>query len=255
MASIDSLTVLSTDGASDVVKTATRTVTEASATVKGLTGIDIPQLLSDALGTGSTTPPAEPTKPKRGPSGGGGSGGRLVARRLRRLRRGSGRRRPSRPERHRRRRRDRVGDRVVGRHGIGSLDRLRPRATRRTDADARGAPRPRHGDHGVRGRARQCPAGTGPRRPHVGAAAAAARVRRPAFRPPASRAGRGRCGRPRRVLDAQRIRGPARRGAAPRAGDRALRGDPAADLDTAARGRCAPSGGRPATSSRDATAT
>ena len=52
MASIDSLTVLSTDGASDVVKNATRTVTEASATVKGLTGIDIPQLLNDALGTG-----------------------------------------------------------------------------------------------------------------------------------------------------------------------------------------------------------
>ena len=51
MASIDSLTVLSTDGASDVVKNATRTVTEASATVKGLTGIDIPQLLNDALGT------------------------------------------------------------------------------------------------------------------------------------------------------------------------------------------------------------
>ena len=38
MASIDSLTVLSSEGASDVVKNATRTVSEASATVKGLTG-------------------------------------------------------------------------------------------------------------------------------------------------------------------------------------------------------------------------
>src|SRR6185436_18410918 len=37
MAAIDSLTVLSTDGASDVVKNATRTVTEAGAVVKGLT--------------------------------------------------------------------------------------------------------------------------------------------------------------------------------------------------------------------------
>ena len=75
MSSIGSLTVLSTDGASDVVKNATRTVTEASATVKGLTGIDIPQLLSEALGTTSSAPSEEPPKPKRGPSGGGGSGG------------------------------------------------------------------------------------------------------------------------------------------------------------------------------------
>ena len=36
------LTVLSNDGASDVVRNVTRTVTEASATVKGLTGIDMP---------------------------------------------------------------------------------------------------------------------------------------------------------------------------------------------------------------------
>ncbi|MDQ3128502.1 MAG: SPFH domain-containing protein, partial [Chloroflexota bacterium] len=42
MASIGSLTVVSTDGASDVVKNATRTVTEAGAVVKGLTGIDVP---------------------------------------------------------------------------------------------------------------------------------------------------------------------------------------------------------------------
>ena len=50
MAKIDNLTVLSTDGASDVVKNVTRTVTEARATVKGLTGIDIPDLLNQAMG-------------------------------------------------------------------------------------------------------------------------------------------------------------------------------------------------------------
>ncbi len=47
---IDSLTVLSSEGASDVVKTTTRTLAEASATVKGLTGIDIPELLNSAIG-------------------------------------------------------------------------------------------------------------------------------------------------------------------------------------------------------------
>jgi flotillin len=47
---IDSFTVLSSDGATDVVKTTTRTLAEASATVKGLTGIDIPELLTSALG-------------------------------------------------------------------------------------------------------------------------------------------------------------------------------------------------------------
>jgi flotillin len=52
MGKIDSLTVLSSEGATELVKNTTRTVTEASATVKGLTGIDIPALLNDALGTG-----------------------------------------------------------------------------------------------------------------------------------------------------------------------------------------------------------
>ena len=51
MANIDNLTVLSNDGASDVVKNVTRTVTEAGTTVKGLTGIDIPALLNQAMGT------------------------------------------------------------------------------------------------------------------------------------------------------------------------------------------------------------
>jgi flotillin len=77
MSNIESLTVLSTDGASEVVKNATRTVTEASATVKGLTGIDIPQLLNNALGTSGTEPEPSPApKPRRGGSGGsGGSSG------------------------------------------------------------------------------------------------------------------------------------------------------------------------------------
>ncbi len=50
MASIDNLTVMSTDGASELVKNTTRTVAEASAAVKGLTGIDVPALLGGAMG-------------------------------------------------------------------------------------------------------------------------------------------------------------------------------------------------------------
>ena len=71
---IGSLTVLSTDGASDVVKTTTRTLTEASASVKGLTGIDIPALLNNALGGADQSEPA-PERPKRRPSDDGGAGG------------------------------------------------------------------------------------------------------------------------------------------------------------------------------------
>jgi flotillin len=81
MGNIDQLTVVSTDGASDVVKNVTRTVTEASATVKGLTGIDVPALLNEALGGASGTAAAKPsggTRPPEGggakPPGGGGSG-------------------------------------------------------------------------------------------------------------------------------------------------------------------------------------
>ena len=72
---IGSLTVLSTDGAADIVKTTTRTLAEASASVKGLTGIDIPELLTNALG-GESKP--APERPRRKPSddrGSGGSGG------------------------------------------------------------------------------------------------------------------------------------------------------------------------------------
>jgi len=79
MANIDTLTVVSTDGASDVVKNVTRTVTEASATVKGLTGIDVPGLLNNALGGEGSTARSEPSSGpapraagRRGPSSGGG---------------------------------------------------------------------------------------------------------------------------------------------------------------------------------------
>ena len=86
MSHIDNLTVLSSDGASEVVKNATRTITEASATVKGLTGIDIPQLLNNAVGRADDKPPEPPAEPKAGRarrsradgdegSGGGDAGG------------------------------------------------------------------------------------------------------------------------------------------------------------------------------------
>jgi len=64
MASIGSLTVLSSEGASDVVKNATRTVAEASTVVKGLTGLDVPDLISTAIRGGGG-----------GTGGEGGSGG------------------------------------------------------------------------------------------------------------------------------------------------------------------------------------
>ena len=76
MGNIGSLTVLSSDGASEVVRTTTRTVAEAGAAVKGLTGIDVPALLGSAVGiagTGGGTPPAGPGT--GGPGGGGGRGG------------------------------------------------------------------------------------------------------------------------------------------------------------------------------------
>ncbi len=77
LSSIDSLTILSSEGASDVVKTTTRTLAEASATVKGLTGIDIPRLIGSAMGTAgaSDEPPVPPTPTRRRGPGGGGSGG------------------------------------------------------------------------------------------------------------------------------------------------------------------------------------
>jgi flotillin len=78
MGNIDHLTVLSNDGASDMVKNVTRTVTEAGATVKGLTGIDIPEMLSQAMGGAGSgsggTSGGSKTRPPSGPKGGGSSG-------------------------------------------------------------------------------------------------------------------------------------------------------------------------------------
>ncbi len=77
LSNIETLTVLSNDGASDVVKTVTQTVAEANATIKGLTGIDIPALISDAIDSDATSPGTGGRRSsRRGGSGGsGGSGG------------------------------------------------------------------------------------------------------------------------------------------------------------------------------------
>ncbi len=82
MGNIDQLTVLSNDGASDMVKNVTRTVVEAGATVKGLTGIDIPAMLGQAMGgagsggqTGSGGSGGSRTRPPSTPKGGGSEGG------------------------------------------------------------------------------------------------------------------------------------------------------------------------------------
>lgn len=71
MGNIGSLTVLSSDGASDVVRTTTRTVAEAGAAVKGLTGLDIPAIINDAVGRQGGTAQmnesnaARPDRPRR----------------------------------------------------------------------------------------------------------------------------------------------------------------------------------------------
>src|SRR5437763_1688819 len=52
MGHIDSLTVMSADGASDIVKNATRAVIESTTAIKGLTGLDVPSLVGGALGRG-----------------------------------------------------------------------------------------------------------------------------------------------------------------------------------------------------------
>src|SRR4029079_15271908 len=73
MANIDNLTILSNDGASEMVKNTIRTVAEASATVKGLTGIDVPPLIARSRGArfgGNGAPHTPPTG--GGPGGDGG---------------------------------------------------------------------------------------------------------------------------------------------------------------------------------------
>jgi flotillin len=73
MSRIDNLTVLSNDGASELVRNTTRTVTEASATVKGLTGLDVPSLISNAMSGARNGGPR--TSSSGGSSTGGGSEG------------------------------------------------------------------------------------------------------------------------------------------------------------------------------------
>ncbi|MBX3029292.1 MAG: flotillin family protein [Chloroflexi bacterium] len=67
---IQNLTVLSTDGASDVVRTTTDTLAQASTTIKGLTGIDLPAVISSAFGGAA--------EGSGGSTGGGGTGSGLA---------------------------------------------------------------------------------------------------------------------------------------------------------------------------------
>jgi flotillin len=50
MGKIDSLTVMSADGASDIVRNATRAMIESTTAIKGLTGLDVPGLIGSTLG-------------------------------------------------------------------------------------------------------------------------------------------------------------------------------------------------------------
>src|SRR6202171_4910089 len=52
MGHIDSLTVMSADGASDIVKNATRAMIESTTATTGLTGLDVPSLIGGAMGRG-----------------------------------------------------------------------------------------------------------------------------------------------------------------------------------------------------------
>jgi flotillin len=59
MGNIDNLTVLSTDGASDIVRTTTGTVTQASEVLRGLTGVDVRELFAKALVGDDDRPPGD----------------------------------------------------------------------------------------------------------------------------------------------------------------------------------------------------
>ena len=58
MGHIDSLTVMSAEGASDIVRNATRAMIESTTAIKGLTGLDVPNLVGTALGRGFVPRPA-----------------------------------------------------------------------------------------------------------------------------------------------------------------------------------------------------
>jgi len=70
MRGIGSMTVLSSDGASEVVRTATRTAAEGNAVIKGMTGIDIPDLVGAAMGSSASR-----TRRNTKPGGNGGNNG------------------------------------------------------------------------------------------------------------------------------------------------------------------------------------
>ena len=53
MEHIDSLTVMSVDGASEMVKNTTRVVAESATAIKGLTGLDVPNLIGNAMRSGA----------------------------------------------------------------------------------------------------------------------------------------------------------------------------------------------------------
>jgi flotillin len=53
MQHIDSLTVMSADGASEIVKNTSRVVAESATAIKGLTGIDVPGLVGSAMRSGA----------------------------------------------------------------------------------------------------------------------------------------------------------------------------------------------------------
>ena len=53
MEHIDSLTIMSADGASEMVKNTTRVVAESATAIKGLTGLDVPNLIGNAMRSGT----------------------------------------------------------------------------------------------------------------------------------------------------------------------------------------------------------
>jgi flotillin len=53
MEHIDSLTIMSADGASEMVKNTTRVVAESATAIKGLTGLDVPNLIGNAMRSGA----------------------------------------------------------------------------------------------------------------------------------------------------------------------------------------------------------
>ena len=81
MEHIDSLTVMSVDGASEMVKNTTRVVAESATAIKGLTGLDVPNLIGNAMRSGAlagirsadgerggNTKPATPPAPAAAPT-------------------------------------------------------------------------------------------------------------------------------------------------------------------------------------------